>query len=142
MSGEEIIIALKEYQRRQKKIREHIKSFPHRKSHYSQKDNRKRKYLSENLSISRMYGLYLQKYEPQVSETVAKPHVKQWLYRKIFNEEFNLSFGYPCSDTCEKCDQMNSKMSISLWSIKRKQVKAIVLLRRMQMLQSMQQIIS
>jgi len=89
------------------KVREHIKSFPQRKSHYSQKDNRKRKYLSENLSISRMYDLYLEKYEPQVSETAAKPQVKEWLYRKIFNEEFNLSFGYPRSDTCEKCDLLH-----------------------------------
>jgi len=64
------------------KVREHIKSFPQRKSHYSQKDNRKRKYLSENLSISRMHDLYLEKYEPQVSETAAKPQVKEWLYRK------------------------------------------------------------
>lgn len=86
------------------RIREHIKSFPQRKSHYSQKDNRKRRYLCENLSISRMYNLYLSKYEPQVSETGAKPQAKEWIYRKIFNEEFNLSFGYPRSDTCETCD--------------------------------------
>ena len=89
------------------RIREHIKSFPHRKSHYSQKDNRKRKYLSENLSIARMYDLYLKRYEPEVSETAAKPQVKEWLYRKIFNEEFNLSFGYPRSDTCETCDLLH-----------------------------------
>ena len=29
------------------------------------------------------------------------------MYRKIFNEEFNLSLGYPRSDTCEKCDLLN-----------------------------------
>ena len=28
------------------------------------------------------------------------------MYRKIFNEEFNFGFGYPRSDTCEKCDQL------------------------------------
>ena len=86
-----------------RKIREHIKTFPRRKSHYSRADNRKREYLNEGLSISRMYLLYLEKYEPQVKETGAKPEV-EWLYRKIFNEEFNLSFGYPRSDTCETCD--------------------------------------
>ena len=42
-----------------------------------------------------MHKLYIEKYEPQVKETGAKPEVKEWLYRKIFNEEFNLSFGYP-----------------------------------------------
>ena len=40
-----------------KQIREHIEYFPCRKSHYSQTDNRKRRYLSENLSISSMYLL-------------------------------------------------------------------------------------
>ena len=85
------------------RIREHIKSFPKRTSHYSRNDNRKRAYLSENLSISRMYRLYLDKYEPEVKGS----KVKEWLYRKIFNQEFNLSFGYPRSDTCEMCDEMH-----------------------------------
>ena len=58
-------------------IKEHIKSFPQRKSHYSQKDNRKRKYLSENLSISQMHNLYLSKYKPQIPETRATPQVKE-----------------------------------------------------------------
>ena len=30
--------------------------------------------------------------------------MKEWLHRKIFNEEFNLGFGYPRSDTCQTCD--------------------------------------
>ena len=50
-----------------------------------------------------MHRLYLEKYEPELGEG-EKPQVKEWLYRKIFNEEFNLGFGYPRSDTCEKCD--------------------------------------
>lgn len=89
------------------KVREHINSFPHRKSHYSRSSNRKREYLDEGLSISRMYLLYQEKYEPQIMESGGKPEVKEWLYRKIFNEEFNLSFGYPRSDTCETCDLLN-----------------------------------
>lgn len=52
-----------------------------------------------------MYRLYLDKHEPQIKESSAKPQVKEWLYQKIFNEEFNLSFGYPRSDTCETCDE-------------------------------------
>ena len=50
-----------------------------------------------------MYRLYLEKYEPELEEG-QKPQVKEWLYRKIFNEEFNYGFGYPRSDTCEQCD--------------------------------------
>ena len=82
-------------------VREHISSLPSRESHYSRNDNRKRKYLADGLSIARMYRLYLEKYEPNIE---GRPQVKEWLYRKIFNEEFNISFGYPRSDTCERCD--------------------------------------
>ena len=88
-------------------VREHIESFPVRESHYSRQDNLKRRYLPENLSIARMYRLFLEKYEPEVNEEDGeKPHVKEWLYRKIFNEEYNFGFGYPRSDTCEKCDML------------------------------------
>ena len=69
-------------------VREHITSFPSQESHYSRHDNKKRRYLPENLSIARMYRLYLEKYEPKLDES-EKPQVKEWLYRKIFNEEFN-----------------------------------------------------
>ena len=96
-----------------KQIRQHIESFPCRKSHYYQTDNRKRRYLSENLSISRMYLLYLEKHEPQVKDSGDKPQVKEWLYRKIFNEEYNLSFGYPRSDTCETCDLLHVAIQAS-----------------------------
>lgn len=49
-----------------------------------------------------MYRMYLDKHEPQVKESGAKPQVREWLYRKIFNEDFNLYFGYPRSDTCDE----------------------------------------
>ena len=56
-------------------IRAHISSFPCQESHYSRSDNRKRKYLPENLSIARMHRLYLAKYEPDLAES-EKPHKK------------------------------------------------------------------
>ena len=86
-------------------VREHIESFPARESHYSRQDNLKHRYLPESVSIARMYCLFLEKYEPEVNEEDGeKPCVKEWLYRNIFNEEYNFGFGYPRSDTCEKCD--------------------------------------
>ena len=91
------------------KIREHIKSFPTQESHYSHSSNNKRKCLSEGLSIARMYRQYLEKYEPSDGE---QPQVKEYLYRKIFTEEFNIGFGYPRSDTCEKCDLLKLSLSI------------------------------
>ena len=47
-----------------------------------------RKYLSPDLSIAKMYALYKQKCTPD-----SKQHVSDWVYRRIFNEEYNLTFG-------------------------------------------------
>ena len=33
--------------------------------------------------------------------------IKQWLYRQIFNGQFDLGFGFPHSDTYEVCDQLH-----------------------------------
>ena len=33
-------------------------------------------------------------------------HVSYEMYRKIFNNDFNVSFGYPRTDTCSKCDEI------------------------------------
>jgi hypothetical protein len=49
-----------------------------------------------------MHRLYVASHEPESD----KPAVMKWLYRKILNEEFNLSFGYPRSDTCQLCDEL------------------------------------
>ena len=68
-----------------------------------------------------MYQLYLEKYEPQARAVGAKPQVKEWLYRKIFNEEFNLSFGYPRSDTCETCDLLHIAIQASKSDSEREQ---------------------
>ena len=102
------------------RIREHIKLFPRRKSHYSRSSNRKREYLDEGLSISRMYRLYLEKHEPEAG---TNPQAKEWLYRKIFNEEFNLSFGYPRSDTCETCDLLNVTIKATISEEDREEIQ-------------------
>lgn len=56
-------------------VREHIRSMPRRKSHYSRNSNRRKEYLSEGLSIARMHQMYLEKYEPQVKEAGTEPKV-------------------------------------------------------------------
>ena len=60
-----------------------------------------------------MYLLYLEKHEPEVKDSGDKPQMKEWLYRKIFNEEYNPSFGYPRSNTCETCDLLNVTIQAS-----------------------------
>lgn len=101
-------------------IREHIKQFPRRKSHYSRSSNRKREYLDEGLSISCMYRLYLDKYEPEAGRD---PQAKEWLYRNIFNEEFNLTFGYPRSNTCEMCDLLHVTMQATTSEAEREEMQ-------------------
>ena len=69
-------------------VREHIESFPKYRSHYSRKDNPNRSYLSPTLSIAKMFELYRIK----CSEAEVEP-VSEWVYRRIFNTEYNLCFG-------------------------------------------------
>lgn len=84
-------------------IQEHIKSFKGRQSHYSMHDSKKI-YLSEDLNIKKMFGMFLQKYENQGHS------VSYETYRKIFCRDFNISFGYPRSDTCSICDEYQAKV--------------------------------
>ena len=69
-------------------IKEHIAKFPCYQSHYSRCDNPNRKYLSPDLSISKMYALYKDHCSEQEVEAVSG-----WKYRHVFNTTFNLTFG-------------------------------------------------
>ena len=69
-------------------VKEHIESFPVYRSHYSRADNPNKHYLSPDLSIAQMYILY----KGKCTEDGVNP-VSDWVYQKIFNEEFNLAFG-------------------------------------------------
>lgn len=94
----------------------HIRSFPRRKSHYSRCDNIKRYYLSSDLSIKKMWLLYLQKFEPDQyllvkGNKASKPLVKYDFYREYFLTHFNMTFGFPRSDTCAKCDALSTSIS-------------------------------
>lgn len=81
---------------------EHINMFPAYESHYSRNRTQK-KYLSGDLSISKCHRLYLTHCE----ENNIIQRVNEAMYRKIFVENFNLSFRKPKNDTCDKCDKFN-----------------------------------
>ncbi|XP_068209214.1 calponin homology domain-containing protein DDB_G0272472-like [Palaemon carinicauda] len=85
-------------------IKKHINQFPAWKSHYARADS-ERKYLNPDLTIAQMYRLY-QKYCLENN----LPTDKESMYRKFFNEEFNLSFHHPSQDTCEKCDTFEASL--------------------------------
>ena len=77
------------------------------KSHYSRSyQNQCCKYLSPFLTVAEMYGLYVQKHEVDAED----PVVSYNFYLKYFNENFNLSFGYPKTDTCGTCDSLQIQL--------------------------------
>ena len=80
-------------------VKEQISTFPKYKSHYSRSSNPNRHYLSPDLTINKMYYLYR-----ELCSTQGQNPVSEWVYRQVFNKEFNLSFGryvnvmhYPCT---------------------------------------------
>jgi len=85
-------------------IRNHIKMFPSVESHYSRAHSEKT-YLNPDLSISQMYRLYVSYCKDL--EIVA---LNEAIYRKIFVEEFNMSFKKPNNDTCQQCDKYDMIM--------------------------------
>jgi hypothetical protein len=79
------------------KVKQHIESFPTVEGHYTRREST-RKYLGADLNITRMYQLYIEECKSKGVDTVT-----QAIYRKIFNEEYNLSFHKPKKDQCLVC---------------------------------------
>lgn len=91
-----IIEEVKEY------VSMHILQFPVIESHYT-RENSQRKYLEPDLSIAKMYRLYLQWIqEKTVSDKTQKATLRQ--YTDIFNT-FNYSFFKPNKDMCDICEK-------------------------------------
>lgn len=108
-------------------VHEHILSVPRRSSHYSRRDNIKRYYLSPELSISKLYELYLERYEPDArkpsdNDNINKPKavISGDFYYRYFKANFNYSFAAPRSDTCQTCDHMQNIITFRNWIHKRK----------------------
>lgn len=78
-------------------INAHIRSFPTMASHYCRAST-KREYLDANLSISKMYALYAEN-----CKNKNKEYASQITYRRIFCNNFNLSFFKPKKDQCLTC---------------------------------------
>lgn len=77
-------------------VYDHIKSFKGRQSHYSMKDSKKI-YLPEDLNIKKMFKLFCELHPAM--------KISYEYYRTIINTKFNISFGYPRTDTCSTCDE-------------------------------------
>lgn len=86
-----------------KHIKNHIESFPAVESHYTRKST-SRKFLSQDLSIRKMYDLY----KTKCQEDGITP-VSEKVYRNVFCNEYNFSFHKPKKDTCQTCNTYNEK---------------------------------
>ena len=89
------------------RIRSHIEQFPARESHYSRSHNVHKKYLDASLTVSKMHQMFIE------GNPDLKNKVKYWLYYRIFTEEYNISFGFPRSDVCDKCEYYMAKIKAS-----------------------------
>ena len=58
------------------------------------------------LSVAKMHRLYVEKYEGVINSVV-----KYRYYNKVFNENLNLSFRFPKTDTCGTCEEFMVKLS-------------------------------
>lgn len=89
-------------------IRNHIKMFPVNNSHYSRNHTYRKYFLNPDLSISKMYQLYK-------THCIENNYnmLSEFMYRKIFVEDFNLAFKKPSNDTCQLCDKLETIIKCS-----------------------------
>ena len=84
-------------------IKKHIDSFPRIPSHYCRHTSNK-EYLEGKLTIQKMYEMY---------ETNCKRDgvtaEKLCIYRKVFNENFNIDIQKPKKDKCDMCEEHKIK---------------------------------
>ncbi|KAL4711664.1 hypothetical protein ACJJTC_003431 [Scirpophaga incertulas] len=99
-------------------IKEHLKSFKGRTSHYSNKKSSKI-YLPEEFNIKKVYELFIEK-NPDLKEILSYER-----YRQEF-KKYNVSFGYPRSDTCSSCDKINAELN----SLKKTKEKTLEIERK------------
>lgn len=85
------------------KVMDFIKSLKGRKSHYSIRDTSKL-YLSEELNISKLHRMY--------NDSNKEHQIGYTTFREIFENNFNISFGFPRKDTCSTCDILKSEIAI------------------------------
>ena len=93
----------------------HINSFPAIESHYCRKDSKKM-YLSPDLSVAKMYKLYLE--QCARSEIVAPVSLN--MYRETFNTHFNIAFQKPIKDQCDLCSSYKNATKSDKMKMKEK----------------------
>lgn len=83
-------------------VRLFINQLPTYESHYSRKKSPEKKFMTMDYTIELCFNKYK---EECLNES--RPHVSSDKFRRIFTEEFNISFKNPKCDTCHECDSIN-----------------------------------
>lgn len=81
-------------------VRTFNEKLPRYMSHYNRRDSPK-EYLSMEYSIQLCFERY-----SQDCDVMKKKAVSADKFRRIFTEEYNISFKSPKSDTCQRCDSL------------------------------------
>lgn len=90
-------------------VKEFIDKFPRYESHYKVARSNI-KYLSPFWNIRRLYREYCIKFNFKYQNKRDKKPVSEWVFRNIFNTQFNLSFTRLKVDTCGKCDKIKAEI--------------------------------
>lgn len=85
-------------------IKNFIKKLVPLEIHYCRGKIKCRQYLATNLSIAKLYKMYISETEDQFKS------VKQSYFRRIFNTSFNIGFGSPATDVCSTCLTLDEKI--------------------------------
>ena len=101
------------------KVDTHIRSFPFCVSHYAGHGN-KRRYLSSELNITKMYTLLVQASYPEQHLLVqggcdpkeVKCEIRYRFYYDYFRSHFNYGFGRPRPDVCCECSLFDAKIKV------------------------------
>ncbi|KAG8284681.1 hypothetical protein J6590_097758 [Homalodisca vitripennis] len=86
-------------------IHSHITSFPTKISHYT---TTPQTYLDAHLTVSKMHDLFINKYRHLSGE------VKYEFYLKFFRDTFSYRFGRPQIDVCSTCEDLNTKIKLTV----------------------------
>lgn len=89
-------------------VRDFIESIPKYESHYGRADSQ-RKYLHHNLTKAKLYRKYKNEREFKNLSFVSR-----FIFREIFNQDFNLSFKRRHTDTCRTCDEIVTSLKSNL----------------------------
>ena len=101
------------------RVREHIRKFPARESHYSRTKNVHERYRDSSLTVASLHRSF-------IGENPDLEHQCSYrLYSDIFNTDFNISFGFPRSDICDTCEKHQAEIKKAQLNGNQQEVKRL-----------------